>query len=352
MVATKKRTIDDNKSGGGKYPLVSIAVPVYKVEPFIERCARSLFEQTYENLEFIFVDDASPDKSIQILERVILDYPERASNVRILHHETNRRLSETRNTLVDNARGEFILHVDSDDWVELNAVELLVNKQLETGADIVTGNMFIHDGERVAVSSNSGWNLSREIMLEKCLMRAISDMNCGRLIRRQLYVVHGVRADASVSCNEDFLVIPRLFYYAITVAGIEDCIYHYIFCHVNSISYLSRHDSNIYIEDTCVVLSRLADFFADKEKIWNEAMEKCKVITYHYMMLMAASQKNLNGYITSLNLLKQTDSRFWNLVRWNKYFFRKLESNYFMARQTYPVRMFLQKLKNNYAKNR
>ena len=66
-------------------PLVSILVPVYNVEPYFERCARSVFEQTYDNLEYIFVDDCSPDNSIQILERVLAEYPHRVNQVKIIH---------------------------------------------------------------------------------------------------------------------------------------------------------------------------------------------------------------------------------------------------------------------------
>ena len=111
-------------------PLISILVPIYEVEKYIERCARSLFEQTYPNLEFVFVDDASPDKSIEILQLVINDYPKWDDHVSIIRHDKNYGIAATRNTLVKNSRGEFLLHVDSDDWIEPNTVELLVKKNM------------------------------------------------------------------------------------------------------------------------------------------------------------------------------------------------------------------------------
>ena len=77
-------------------PLVSILVPIYNVERYIERCARSVFEQTYKNLEFIFVDDCSPDKSVKILERVAEDYPQWKGRIKILHHDYNRGLAAAR----------------------------------------------------------------------------------------------------------------------------------------------------------------------------------------------------------------------------------------------------------------
>lgn len=84
---------------------VSILVPVYGVEKYIERCARSIFEQTYRNLDIVFVDDCSPDKSIEILKRVLEDCPKRKAQTRIIRHEQNRGLAAARNTVVAAATG-------------------------------------------------------------------------------------------------------------------------------------------------------------------------------------------------------------------------------------------------------
>lgn len=77
---------------------VSVIIPVYKVEKYIERCARSLFEQTLESIEFIFVDDCSPDQSIKILQSVLQEYPHRTPHTKIIRHERNRGLAAARNT--------------------------------------------------------------------------------------------------------------------------------------------------------------------------------------------------------------------------------------------------------------
>ena len=125
-------------------PMVSILVPVYGVEQYIERCARSLFEQTYPDIEYIFVDDCSPDKSIEVLKKTIDDYPQRKPNVRIVRHECNRGLAAARNTAVENCRTEFLMHVDSDDWIEMDCVERCVIKQQEENSDIVLFDFLMH----------------------------------------------------------------------------------------------------------------------------------------------------------------------------------------------------------------
>ena len=96
---------------------VSILVPVYGVEKYIERCARSLFEQTYEDLEYIFVDDCSPDNSIEILKNTLENYPKRKEQVKIIHHDKNQGLSGARNTALSHATGDYVIFVDSDDEV-------------------------------------------------------------------------------------------------------------------------------------------------------------------------------------------------------------------------------------------
>lgn len=114
---------------------VSVIVPVYKVEKFIERCAISLFSQTLQDVEFIFVDDASPDNSVQIVQKCIREYPHRESQTVILTHEKNMGLPAARNTGLAVAKGEYIFHCDSDDFVEPDMLEQLYNtakKKMQT----------------------------------------------------------------------------------------------------------------------------------------------------------------------------------------------------------------------------
>ena len=112
-------------------PVVSILVPIYGVEKYIARCVESLFGQTYDNIDYVFVDDCTPDNSITVLKNVLSNYPNRKDSVRIIRHKKNQGLAVTRNTAVAVAKGEFLMHVDSDDWIELNTVELCVKKMIE-----------------------------------------------------------------------------------------------------------------------------------------------------------------------------------------------------------------------------
>ena len=117
---------------------VSVLVPVYGVEKYIERCARSLFEQTMKDgIEFIFTDDCTRDRSIEILEKVVEEYPERKSQVKIIHHEKNQGLVSARVTGLKEAVGEYVIHCDSDDWVEREMYEIMYRQAKDTDSDIV-----------------------------------------------------------------------------------------------------------------------------------------------------------------------------------------------------------------------
>ena len=146
---------------------VSVLVPVYGVEKYIERCVRSLFEQTYPDLEYVFVNDCTPDNSIEILKKVKEEYPQKKDAVRFVNHAKNRGLAAARNTAYDNVTGDFVTIVDSDDWLELDAVEALVKKQGETCADIVSGNALMYFPDRVDKHEQPISKSKEEIVIDR-----------------------------------------------------------------------------------------------------------------------------------------------------------------------------------------
>ncbi|MBA4058590.1 MAG: hypothetical protein C0490_27995, partial [Marivirga sp.] len=113
-------------------PLISLIVPVYNVERFIERCLISLINQTYSNLEIIVVNDGSTDGS-----RVIAQAVSVKDKRVILIDQCNMGLGEARNTGIKNSAGEFAVFIDSDDWIEERMIELLVSSAILSNADIV-----------------------------------------------------------------------------------------------------------------------------------------------------------------------------------------------------------------------
>ena len=122
---------------------VSVIIPIFKVRDFIERCAVSLFEQTLKEVEYIFVDDASPDDSIKVLKSCIERYPERQARTTILTHEHNQGLPAARNTGLAAASGEYVFHCDSDDYVERNMLEEMYEAAKAKDADMAYCDFYL-----------------------------------------------------------------------------------------------------------------------------------------------------------------------------------------------------------------
>ena len=105
---------------------VSVIVPVYKTEKYILQCARSVFGQTYSNLEIIFVDDCSPDSSVEVVREVLGCFPQRKEQVKFIRLERNRGVDHARRQGCFASEGEYLMFLDSDDYLEPQAVEKLM----------------------------------------------------------------------------------------------------------------------------------------------------------------------------------------------------------------------------------
>lgn len=166
---------------------VTVAVPIYGVETYMERCAISLFEQSYDNIEYVFVNDCTKDNSISILENVINKYPNRKPYVKLINHKVNRGLGAARNTAIKNSSGDFIMWVDSDDFVSPTIVETAVQSQVNFNSDIITINYTnVYDNFSVKQYENhcsTGFEYCKGILLG-----TQSGRIWGRLIRRSLYI--------------------------------------------------------------------------------------------------------------------------------------------------------------------
>lgn len=323
-------------------PAVTILVPVFKVEQWIEKCARSAFEQTYENLEYIFVDDCSPDNSIEILQIVITDYPHRAPRVRIIHHEHNRGLAGSRNTLVDACQTEFLFHLDSDDWMEPNAIELLVKKQLETGADIVTGRVLDCTRDGVIPYKSLGHDMDRDSALLALLdNQRISPILFCRLFRTSLYKQHGVRWQEKVDFNEDLSVTPRLFYYAKTVAGITEFIHDYNRLNLNS--YTNKFETDWSYQLQALKAYEInVSFFSDKETKYKEVLELTVFKKYRYVLFLTAMNNNKDGFNYCKRYLQENRHCYSKIHKGKAS--QLIDNSYFLMRSTYKLRLLRSKL--------
>ena len=118
---------------------VSIIIPIYNVEPYIERCIISVLNQSYKNIEIIIINDCTPDKSIELINKLLNNKYSSTENIHILNHEKNKGLSAARNTGIMNATGDYLYFLDSDDSITHDCIEVLVNA-LSLNIDFVIGD--------------------------------------------------------------------------------------------------------------------------------------------------------------------------------------------------------------------
>lgn len=209
---------------------ISFLIPVYGVESYIERCARSLFDQTYDNLEFIFVDDCTPDNSISVLKKVMECYPHRKGTIQIVRHTRNRGLAAARNTALECASGDYVIHVDSDDWVEPNFAEKCICIVQKFNVDIVLcGVVHEYKNSRIVdtYSARIASSLNKNDYLKKVITQRINGTIWGKMIKRELYQKNGIKALEGVNYAEDYAVLPLLIYHAQSIAGIPEVLCHY-----------------------------------------------------------------------------------------------------------------------------
>ncbi len=190
-------------------PQVSVIVPVYGVEMFMERCARSLFEQTLDDLEYLFIDDCTKDDSIGVLKRVLMEYPHRENQVHIHRMEHNSGQAAVREWGMKNACGEYVIHCDPDDWVDPNMYERMYEEAKKNDWDVVMCDFCYTDGENIQLKPE---------YLSPCLSDVVGDVItkkmfsslCNKLCRRSL--LESVCVYPKHDMGEDQVLLLQLLY--------------------------------------------------------------------------------------------------------------------------------------------
>lgn len=205
---------------------VSVITPIFKVEHHIARCANSLFSQSFDDIEYIFVDDGSPDKSLEVLNEVLLNYPHRLSHVKIIIHEKNQGVSTARNTGLKAATGKYILFVDSDDWIEKNMIQKLHFHAEKNGFEMVWTDFYFHN--------SSGAEYRRQVV-PKEPESAIKEILIGRLhaglwnklFKREICIVNELKFPENVNIHEDIAFIAAFLLRINSINYLPKAYYHY-----------------------------------------------------------------------------------------------------------------------------
>lgn len=222
-------------------PKVSIIIPVYGVEKYIERCARSLFEQTLDDIEYLFIDDCTPDKSVEILKRVLEEYPHRKSQVVIHRMEQNSGQAKVREWGMRNARGEYVIHCDSDDWVDVHMYEEMYNKAIDEDADVVVCDYVVTNDTSIIKTINACHAKSAKQLIENCLFQRDPWSLCNKLFNRKVY--YNIEYPKG-AMGEDMATTIQLLWNCKTLSYINKPYYQYF--------YNSESITKVCTRDSCI----------------------------------------------------------------------------------------------------
>lgn len=293
-------------------PKVSVIVPIYGVEKYIERCAVSLMTQSYANIEYIFINDCTQDNSMEVLHEVISRFPERQNNIIIKKMSHNSGLPTVRKYGVSIANGDYILHCDSDDWLHCDMCKIMVEKATEENADIVWCDYYKSDGcDTTYIYPNDNKKL-------------LTGPVWNKLFRRSLYLDNDIEYPIYNKAEDSALTVQLSFFSQKTV-HVKQALYYYFYnpdsmCRVLTkeaclsrfeqelantelrITFLKKHHALGYynpevIEWKSCARNNLLPYFSEKEirKLWQSTY---KEINIKYLL------SNYFGYSARFNHLR------------------------------------------------
>lgn len=192
-----------------------------------------------QDVEFIFVDDASPDKSMQILEKTLIEYPARKRNIKMLHHSANQGLPAARNTGLEASNGEYIFHCDSDDFVDPDMLEVLYTEASQNDADIVWCDWYLTFGQNERYMKQPDYATPVEAV--KAMLGGAMKFNVwNKLIKRDLYQKNVIKFPAGHGMGEDMtMILP--FVFAKKIKYVPKAFYHYV--KTNSGAFTQNHST-------------------------------------------------------------------------------------------------------------
>lgn len=206
---------------------ISVIVPVYRVEKYIKRCARSLFEQTLKDIEYIFIDDCSPDDSIEIIKNLLNEYQDRAKTTRIIKMPTNSGQAAVRKRGIEEAQGDYIIHCDSDDWVDIDLYEKMYNEAIYSDADVVVCPIRDEYNDHGVTRPHIDLPTSCKEVAQNWWRNSVGMFCWNKLVKRSIYSDNELVPFDGVNMWEDNGLMLRVFYYANGLSQIEGPVYHY-----------------------------------------------------------------------------------------------------------------------------
>lgn len=209
-----------------EHPKVSVIVPIYGVEKYIDKCVKQLFLQTLNEIEFIFIDDCSPDKSVEILAKAISESPSRTGKLVFHKMEKNSGQALVRKWGIQNATGEYIIHCDPDDWPSVGMYKTLYDKAQSVQADIVVCDYYMTDGCEKTMRTGSLCN-EKNVFLVDFFLRRVPTALWNKMVKRTLFTDYTFVWPTG-NMGEDTVILSQVLLKSRQVTHISEPLYYYM----------------------------------------------------------------------------------------------------------------------------
>jgi len=291
--------MQDNK----KNISISIIVPVFKVEKYINKCIDSILSQTFTNFECILVDDCSPDNCASICD----DYAERDNRIKVIHKKKNEGLPQGRKSGIDLSAGNYIIFIDGDDWIEPDMLEKMHQKAVETDCDIVISDMFTNIKNEQKKEELP--EIYDKILIFKHILTngRFGTSVCNKLIKREIYLkvyfpIHNY--------IEDRVITIQTIFYSKNIEYISNAFYHY---NKNEESICGTIDNTKKLEDEYYNLIEIINFL-DINNLVHDLNNEIIYRVNNFKTSLLKNKKLRNLFKISLSGLypESTDKLFFN----------------------------------------
>ena len=234
---------------------VSVIIPVYNVEKFLNKCLNSVIQQTMQDIEIICVNDGSTDKSLDILKNFA-----KYDNRIVIIDQENQGLSAARNSGIKIAQGDFLSFIDSDDYIELDMFEEMHTKALKDKSDIVVCRFDKVNEEYVNTYSSGITNIfTKDELFNRILSGMSSPMACDKIYKRELFIKNKITYPVGLY-HEDVPTTYKLFYFAQKISIIEKVFYHWL----HRDGSISKRIEQKHIDDTFEIFKLTKEFLKEE----------------------------------------------------------------------------------------
>lgn len=311
---------------------ISVIVPVYNTSKFLKKCLDSILDQSLKEIEIIIVNDGSTDNSLEIIKT----YYEKDKRIKVINQK-NMGLSGARNSGIKLAKGEYILHIDSDDWIEKDYLKDMYELAKKEGADIVISDFYMdYMGRKIEYIIDQEKNsiLDKEECLNRIFYLNSYPAVWNKLFKRELYIKNKIEHPLNISLGEDLGTTPRLIYFSNKIVKLNKAYVHYI-QNLTSITKTKKLESVLQLYE-CV--HNLENFFKEKNisiiglriSYWSTLVLSDKKIFHkkEYKNIIEEYLKDIKD--VDINYLKGKRIKIYTLIlkKVNKIFLLKLISSF------------------------